>query len=281
MVNNCTFLVSNSYFYQNQVYYGYRLGGSIAVYRGIMYIVGTILSNSRAQMGAVVYLSESLGVFNLSSISSSAAIDDGGGVYSVNSSIHFYRNTFINNFAAQGGVLFISKSTAVIENCSFVGNSVQGDGGVIYAYNESSLITKSCHFKNNSAAISGAVMCVESTSQEIRIEKCEFLYNRAEIDGGVFYFTRSTIRATMGNKRTNVIMKESKFLNNKAGAAGGVIYSINSNFNIKDSGNIYHCNAAKDGGVMQISNSTLVASNIHISVNNAFQQGIVLISSRV
>ena len=282
VVNNCSVFLNDSYFHNNQVYYGYRLGGSIAVYQGIIYITGSMLSNSRAQKGAALYLSQSIGVFNLSNISGSRAIDEGGVLYSVNSSLGFYHSRLVSNIATRGGALLISKSITVIENCSFVGNSAigRGDGGVIYAMIESGLAAKSCHFKNNFAEF-GAVMYIESTSQEIRIEKCTFLYNRAEFNGGVFYFNREGMRTTLtgGNKRTNVVMKESKFLNNEAGTAGGVMHSINSNFNIEDRDNIYHSNQAKDGGVMQISNCTLEASNINISFNTAFREGIVSLSN--
>ena len=282
--NNCSIFVNNSYFHKNQVYYGYRLGGTIAIYGGVIQVIGSTLSNSAAERGAVAYLSESVGVFNLSEFNSSTALRDGGVLYSVNSSLSFNHNVLVNNNAARGGVLFISQSTTLIQNCSFVDNHAigQGYGGVIHASRESGFIVKSCQFKNNSG-IYGAVMRVESTSKNIRVEECVFLYNRAEIDGGVFYFTNPSVytQSAVEIKRTNVITKQSKFLNNEAGANGGVMFSRYSNLVIEDSDNVYYCNQAKNGsgGVMHMSNCTLMASNTYIAVNNAFQQGMVVLSS--
>ena len=157
--NNCSIIVNNSYFHKNQVYYGYKLGGTIAIYRGVIKVIGSTLSNGAAGRGAVAYLSESLGVFNLSYIDSSTAVYDGGVLYAINSSLNFYHNVLVNNNAAKGGVLFISQSNITLQDCSFVGNSAigHGDGGVIHANSESGFTAKSCQFENN-FALFGACM---------------------------------------------------------------------------------------------------------------------------
>ena len=276
-INNCSLFVYNSSFHNNQVYYGYRLGGSIAVYQGILHIIGSVLSNSRAQVGAAVYLSESMGVFNQSNITGSNAIDDGGALYSVNSSLNFDSTVLVNNWGANGGGISMSKSTMVIQNSTFIHNFANRNGGVIYASMKPVLYIKSSQFKNNSA-LDGAVMRIDSTQQELQIEKCEFLYNRATADGGVIYvFSLHT------NIKINVNIMQSKFISNKAMGNGGVIYhkSYDSQLVIEENDNIYSSNhAGRNGGVMYISGSTLEVSNTYIAYNTVgIQQGIVSLTN--
>jgi predicted outer membrane repeat protein len=275
-VNNCSLFVYNSYFHNNNVYYGYRLGGSIAIYQGIMHISGSVLSNNRAEVGAAVYLSESMGVFNLSNITSSNAIDNGGALYSVNSSLNFDSILLLDNRAANGGGISMSGSTMIIQNSTFIRNFANRNGGVIYASMKSVLYIMSSQFKNNSA-IDGAVIRIDSTQQELRIEECEFLYNRADANGGVFYF-----HILHTNIKANVNITQSKFISNKAMGNGGVIYCRSYNkLAIEESDNVYRSNhAVGNGGVMYISGSTLEASNAYFTFNTAnTQEGIVSLSN--
>ena len=277
--NNCSIFVYSSYFYNNQVYYGYRLGGSIGMYQGILNIIGSVLSNSRAQVGAAVYLSESMGVFNLSNFTSSNAVDDGGALYSVNSSLNFDSTLFFDNRAANGGGVSMSKSTMVIQNGTFICNFAIRNGGVIYVSLKSVLFIKSSQFKNNTALGDGAVMRIDSTQQELRIEKCKFFYNRATSgNGGVFYFY-----GLHTNMEANVSIIQSKFISNEATGSGGVIYFkwYKSKLAIEESDNIYISNhAGRNGGVMYISGGTLQAYNSYFSLNTVYtEEGIVSLSN--
>ena len=290
-VNNCSVFVRESYFHKNEVYYpGYRLGGTIAMYQGVIYVNESVLSNNRAERGAVAYLSESLGVFNDNDISDNSANLDGGVLFSVNSSVSFDSNALFRNNAANGGAVFISQSMMEIQRCTLVSNKAigapGGDGGVIDVRLKSTLFIKSCQFRNNSAVF-GAVIRIDSTYQEIQIEKSEFLYNIATNDGGVFYFSHnykpsSEHMATIGI-RANVSIKQSKFLSNEAIGNGGVIHceAYYSKLVIEDSDNIYKSNQATKGGVMYIFDAILEASNSYTALNSAFQEGIVLLSKTV
>ena len=277
--NNCSIFVYDSHFDNNQVYHGYRLGGTIALYQGSIYVFRSTFSNSRAERGAVVYLSESQGIFNLSNMSSNGASYDGGVVYSMNSSLKFNHNILDNNNAGKGGVVFVSKSTVDIQNCMFIGNHAfgnNGDGGVIYADMESGWSAKSCQFMNNSAEY-GAVVHVDIKNQEIQVEKCTFHYNKANIDGGVFYFNKNSIQ---GNKGAKANIKQSNFQDNEAIGNGGVYCKqYNSNLVIKDYDNIYRSNRANSGGVMYIFDSIFEAFNTYATLNTALQQGIALFSN--
>ena len=66
------------------------------------------------------------------------AIDDGGIIYSQNQqhlplqTIRMINSTFSNNTAPNGGVIFSNFTRIEIENCTFIGNEAEFNGGVIY-----------------------------------------------------------------------------------------------------------------------------------------------------
>ena len=282
--NNCSIFVFNSHFDKNLVYHGYRLGGTMAVHQGMIQFVKSVLVNSVADKGAVVYLSESRGEFNQTNISSNSAVYDGGALYSVNSSLNLNHSVFFNNKAInKGGVLFLSQSAMDIQNCMFVRNSasgINGDGGVIYAKMKSGWSAKSCQFNNNSATF-GAVMHIDSTNQRMQVERCTFLYNIADADGGVFYFNHNDkLNSTQISASSIVNAKQSNFYGNKAKGKGGVYCKpYNNKLVIKDSDNTYKRNRAENGGVMYISGSIFEASNTYATLNAASKQGIVMLSN--
>ena len=282
--NNCSIFVSDSHFDNNHVYYGYGLGGTVALYQGSICVIKSTFSNSRAERGAVAYLSESQGTFNLSNISNNRAAYHGGVLYSMNSSLKFDQSMLDNNHAGKGGVMFITKSTMDIQNCIFISNHAygsSGDGGVMYANMDSVWSAKSCQFKNNSAEF-GAVVHVDNTNLEMRIEKCIFLYNKANIDGGVFYFNKNSKENNAAHVVTisKLNIKQSNFQDNEAISNGGVYCKpYNSKLVIEDYDNVYRSNRAESGGVMYIFDSTLEAYNTYATLNIAFQQGIVLLKN--
>ena len=282
--NNCSIFVYDSHFERNQVYEGYRIGGTIAIYQGLIHVIGSTLSNSVAYRGGVVYLAESFAVLNQSNLSSSSA-NDGGALYSVNSSLTFEYILLIYNKAQRGGAVFVSDSTIEIQKCMFASNFAgtgNGYGGAIYATNmKSVLLANSSLFKNNSAEF-GAAMHINSINQEIQLQKCMFLYNKALTDGGVFYLNPSYKLSRMYSSRgLFVTIKQTKFHNNEAMGNGGVIHCESYDHNkliIEDIDTIYESNQANNGGVMYISDCVLKTANAYIAFNIAFQKGIVLLS---
>ena len=282
--NNCSIFISDSHFDNNLVYHGYRLGGTVAVYQGMIQIIRSVLVNSMADNGAVVYLSESRGEFNQTNVSSNSAVYDGGALYIVNSSINLSYSVFFNNKAIKkGGVILLSQSIMNIQNCIFVKNSasgVNGDGGVIYVKMKSVWSAKSCQFNNNSATF-GAVMHIDNTNQRMQVERCTFHHNKADADGGVFYFNNDKkLNSTQISASTIVNITQSNFYGNEAKSKGGVYYKpYNNKLVIKDSDNVYKRNQAENGGVMHISGSVLKASNTYAALNAASKQGIVLLSN--
>ena len=277
-INKCSIFVYDSHFDNSHVYHGYRLGGTMAVYQGLIHVVGSMLSNSMADLGAVMYLSESQGVFNQSNCSSNRAFHDGGVLYSVNSSLNLHNIVFLVNKAVKGGVLFLSESSVTVHNSMFIRNSAIEDGGVIYAKLKSGWSVKSCQFMNNSAKL-GGVIHTDSTDQEMQAEKSTFLYNKANSDGGVFYFNNYEQSSTKAAAVSRVNIKQSKFRVNNAKNKGGVYCKPYDNkLVIKDSNNVYKGNEAETGGLMYISDSIIEVSNTYAAFNTA-QQGILLLSN--
>ena len=280
--NNCSIFVSDSVLDRNVVYHGYRVGGTMAIYQGLICVIRSVLSNSMADIGAVVYMLESQGVFNLSTVSNNRAVYDGGVLYLVNSSLNLSHSVLAKNKAFRGGVLFLSQSTMDTQNCTFVKNSANGNnaqGGVIYANKKSDWSAKSCQFKNNSATF-GSVMHIDSNNKGMQIVKCTFHYNKANGDGGVFYFSHERLNSV---HPADISIVNSNFYGNEAIIKGGVYCKpyYDNELVIKDSDNVYERNQAEEGGVMYISGGILEVSNTYVAFNAASKQGIVQLSTTI
>jgi hypothetical protein len=115
----------------------------------------------------------------------------------------------------------------------------------------------------------------------MQVERCIFLYNIADADGGVFYFNHKDKLNSMHIAANSIVnVKRSKFYGNEAKSKGGIYCKpYNNKLVIKDSDNAYKRNRAENGGVMYISGSIIEASNTHAAFNAASKQGIVLLSN--
>ena len=134
-----------------------------------------------------------------------------GGVFTMYDSKVFARNnSFDNNYAGVGGVLYSKESSVTFETCSFDSNNADDSGGVLYAY-DSNITVKECNFTCNTAR-SGAVL--EVLNSFMIFETSLFDFNHAEVEGGVLY--------TVG---CHIIVKDCNFTHNTA-TKGAVIYAF-------------------------------------------------------
>lgn len=122
-----------------------------------------------------------------------SASKGGGGVHAVNSKLLLSRCSFLNNSSAGGlgGGILAENSEAVVEDCLFEGNRIDGSSGAAgggVAFNKAMpVVIRNSSFINNrvgskSSAVSGGALHIEGGSS-IEIQNCTFSGNSAWAEG--------------------------------------------------------------------------------------------------
>jgi hypothetical protein len=181
--NNSTFQVSNSLFESNAT--GAGAGGFYSVTSdSSVFSLCDFVGNSAANGGAVYYEYGAAARFIDCTFQGNTATA-GGAVVSFNES--FPRLTgcvFENNQATQwgGGALDCWSSTAVIEDCEFLGNSAQTHGGAANFGGSTATITGSVFAGNSAVNLGGAV---RAHYAGLNLEGCTLVNNAAGAGAGI------------------------------------------------------------------------------------------------
>ena len=193
-------------------------GGALYIYGSSITISNCDFTNNEVERygGAIVSFSGSEILLSHCQLLSNFAATDGGAISVNNGTTHIDNSNFVNNIAnGNGGVLFVDNFSTVtlMENCLFDNNSADGEGGgVVFAQLESSVLFDSCELMNNNG-ISGGVMLLKESSLG-RINNCSCRHNQASRRGGVIYANRVGSQA---------VITSSNFSYNKAMDYGGVV----------------------------------------------------------
>jgi len=163
--------------------------------------------------------------------------------------------------SANGGGIYCSESSPVIENSTITGNVAVDKGGGIYCHSSSPIIRNS-EITNNSAELAGGIYCDESSAI---IENNTITGNVAsDKGGGAFCYKGSPT------------IQNSEITNNSAELAGGGIYCYKSSPIIKNNTitvnsalNTYH---GKGGGIYCSESSPRIENN-EITNNSAIKFG--------
>ena len=184
--------ISNSYFYNNSV-------DSYSVFKstsGSLNVTNSSFSGNRG-----TYPSGKDKIF-------------GGMFILFYSNIFARNNSFDNNNADFGGVLYSEESSVTFETCSFDYNHVYVDNGVgLLSASNSNITVKECNFTRNTAW-RGAVIKVSNSFMIIEIGL--FDSNHAKAEGGV-----------LNTGGSHIIVKDCSFTHNTA-QKGAVIYATST-----------------------------------------------------
>ncbi|NPA92858.1 MAG: sortase [Chloroflexi bacterium] len=186
-------------------------------------------------------------------------------------------------YAAEGGAIYISSGSLVIENCIFRNNKASSYGGAIISYGASITITGS-QFNSNSAGSNGGAL--RSFSGSWNIDNTIFDSNRAD-SGGALYFSSSSLTitnstfqynysATSGGaitefSNTSVTIDHTTFLQNTATYGGGIY--IASTVSLSDS--VFDGNKSTSiggGGIYAVS-AQLTATKVTLKNNQTTGRG--------
>ena len=191
------------------------------------------------------------------------AIGDGGVVYLHESSAKINNCEFLKNSANQdGGVGYETHSSTIIVNIStFTNNSAQGSGGVLFEQNNSLAVINNCHGYSNTAT-SGAVFRVNVNST-LNVADSIFNENFASDDGGIAYVDNMSL----------ISVNHCSFISNSASDTGGAVFVQNySKMNISVSRLL--SNRAIYGGALDVNaGSTAIVTACNFNGNIAINSG--------
>ena len=175
--------------------------------------------------------------------------------------------------ATVGGALIISRSTLIIDNCYFEGNSANL-GGTIFSEFESNITIINSDFTDNHATDCGAQFCFGGVlfadeTASVSIFNSTFQNNTSDGDGGVVY--------TRESDSTTLEINDSKFVKNSANNDGGVLYAqMEASITISNC-SILNNTAGGDGGAIRATNNTSISvSNSIFGYNTAHVGGGVI-----
>jgi predicted outer membrane repeat protein len=216
----------------------------------------------------------------------SAGGGSGGVIYSDRADVVFTGCTFTENDASQGGAID-NAGSLIVEGCTFTDNfTTSGLGGAINNFNQGTLEVTGSTFTGNQAGNSGGAIQQSGTSLTIAdsvftgnaalsrdggaiyaqsgavvIERCGFIGNTAQDDGGAI------------NAATPVAMTDCLIQSNTAGQDGGGLNGFNSNAYTLDRVTIADNTAARDGGGVRVFGNANAFVNTTISANQAGNDG--------
>ena len=176
----------------------------------------------------------------------------GGAIYSDNGQIHFDSIVFASNTATagDGGAVYAANNTFNFTGASPFSNNkaVNGNGGGAYFWKAVSIFDDIARFISNSASVNGGAVYADNGSSVTYNDNVYFENNSAGNFGGALYVGSGTV-VNMGNI---------EFKNNTAGQKGGAVYM--------EGGSI------SDLAVLSINSSTdtLISGNKAAGVSNVF-----------
>ncbi|MDR0912191.1 MAG: DUF11 domain-containing protein [Methanobrevibacter sp.] len=196
----------------------------------------------------------------IAGLSKEKTIIDGEGknwIFTLNkgNSLKLVNLTIKNGFRDFAGAIY-SQSSLTIENCNFISNKANKNGGVIYNTGNN-LNIKNSYFNSNTGAYGGAIYSIG---------------NNTVIDNSVFTGNRAINSAGLGgaifnNGGNNLKIFNSKFTKNTAIDSGGAIFSKGNNFILN--GGTFESNFASSGGAIRTD-----TGNIFTVSNSVFKSNI-------
>ena len=278
--------IYNSTLVKNSVYYGYTLGGALAIISSKLTIANSLMNDNRAidSGGGVHAVFSDVTMINCTCRKNRA---DSGGLFAVNRSTLMILSTYIGDnrasinggfvvafsskvtirftlvkyaYAQLGGVIYSNASSITIQKSMVSGNLAMIDGGVIYCFKNCDIQANESLFTSNAVEQNGGVVSVSKDSYVMAMN-CEFFNNTAS-NGAVFRSANSFITIT-----------KSTFRNNAAYIEGGTIAVLNSMLYISKT--TFTMNRALVGGVLRVKNSSLILHTLLISNNSATSGGVM------
>lgn len=206
-----------------------------------------------------------------------------GMVFLHNSTLITHKCVYRNNFAREGGAIYAYKSTLVITESTFSGNAALKKGGTLMLKRSIANIHDSV-FMHNTAFNGGGIYSGQYST--VKIHRGNFTFNEAINDAGAILGDQSILtlaQVTFSDNRakwagavalyekTNVLLKECKLSHNRA-KWGGALALHKGTMTLMNSVADYQ-HSTEQGGVVYVNGGILMVENSSISNNEADRDG--------
>ena len=202
---------------------------------------------------------------------------EGGGLFQSGGTLLIEQGEFVDNFAERGGGLFSRNGTLEVSDSRFAGNRGESEGGGVYS--QSAMTVRSTRFDSNSSVFGGGLLhcCDQATLRGVAFSR-----NTATRGGGLYVpignVTLIDIQA-FDNSATNggftMIEGTAEFIGLRAGgntaSLGGAIYA--SGATSLTNASIVSNLALQNGGGVFVAAPDIMVSNSTIVENEAFVFG--------
>ena len=260
-----TLTVSGTTFTNNSSSY---YGGAIAAKSSEVSITGGSVSGSKGITGAALWFN---GCSKLTVEGTNVSNNSHGGnfswasgiIYVTGGSENLFKNVTAsnNNIVYNGGVFYLSATTATIDGGSFSGNSAKY-GGVIYVAGDASQVTVTGGaYEGNTATTNGGAIYIAAGT--VNVTGGTYEGNKATTNGGAIYVAAGTVNVTT----------DAAFISNTAkygGAiymAGGTLNAINATFTSNQSNYDSNNETYRGGGAILASKSTVTLAGCTFDSN--------------
>ena len=249
--------ISRDLILSNSLFIGRDITGSALVFNNV----------ARAEIGNCVFLSNRVGTEIGRYLPPYWGIQGrvGGAIFSTISNINISQSIFEDNSAGYGGAIFTQWQSTIINNSTFINNSVQADninihgsGSAVYDYRGSIDILASTFTLNTALGLRGSGGALYFYQSTANIRHCSFNSNKATY-GGVQRGLTST-----------VYYDSSTFTYNSAASWGGVMDNQKgSNITIRSCKFERNFVFINQGGVVRTSLDTMTIINSTFLYNTA------------
>ncbi|MBA7697751.1 hypothetical protein ES703_106419 [subsurface metagenome] len=192
-------------------------------------------------------------------ISNCTAGNNGGAIYVSANSSPLLKNCNIANCSVSmgygGGIYYGHDCNAVLEGCTFTGNSADYGGAIYFHINCVSQLTD-CTFSDNSSDYGGAIYNYFNCVSELT--GCVFTGNISNRDGGAVDCDANNVVTVAG----------CDFRSNLADHGGALYLGLNCSGTITDT-TLVENDANEDGGGIYFTDSNIAVSDCNISYNTA------------
>lgn len=188
--NNTGGIVRNCLFEYNTAYGPYSNSAG-AIVTGGYYVNDCIFRGNHSKTGGGALFLTS-GALNNCRFEANHTANYGGAVYAPFGNYHIRGCSFIGNYTSgvngSGGAFHSDDNPyqSYVENCEFIGNHCQRDGGAMYIYYENMHITN-CLFNSNTSGRMGGAFTYVSGTGHLTVTNSTFVDNDADSTGKAIY----------------------------------------------------------------------------------------------
>jgi predicted outer membrane repeat protein len=236
-----------------------QYGGAVYAKDSTLLVCGVITGNTAQEGGGILIDGGSLHLTDKAEISkNSAATDNGGGIYAIDSEFRMDGEAKILNNTG-GGIILMGTTAFIREKAAVTGNWAEYDGGGVTLWESASLILEgSASISGNTAQRSGGGIFATESALLIR-ENASVFQNHCALDGGAVYTGDGSL-TVQGN---------AKLLENEAGDDGGAVYAVSSEILLAEQCQVEKNTAGCGGGIcidleskLDVSNNAVISGNL-------------------